>query len=117
MGNIGFLKRALPFLATFALGLFVASFFVSIGGTTSGFKIYKSKCRNELRELRIENEQLLQENLRLQQEHKTSIEFPGPPPVYMENENIDLRIPSIDELDSVSPPPPPPVKSHKVQQR
>ena len=30
MGNKGFLKRMLPFFATFAIGLFIASFFVSI---------------------------------------------------------------------------------------
>ena len=64
----GLFKRILPFFLTFAAGLFVASFFVSV---TPDFNwqntrpSYRSReCRHmkvELRELREENERLKQQ--------------------------------------------------------
>ena len=56
MGNKGLFKRALPFFATFAFGIFIASFFVNIGG--SGFRHHEGgKCRFEMMDLRFENQQ------------------------------------------------------------
>lgn len=65
MGNKGFIKRILPFFATFAVGVFIASFFVTIKGP--GFS-RGGKCRHEARRLMMENEALRNENLRLQNE-------------------------------------------------
>ncbi len=67
MGSKGFLLRMLPFLATFTLGIFIASFFVNIaapriGHGGQGKKYYKFK------KLRMENERLRHENLRLRNE-------------------------------------------------
>ncbi len=67
MGSKGFLMRMLPFVATFTLGIFIASFFVSIavprfGNRAPGMKYHKMK------KLRIENERLRNENLRLRNE-------------------------------------------------
>ena len=67
MLNKAFFKRIIPFLLTFALGLFVASFFVSIAPNFK-FKKKRPPCRpKESRMLRFENERLRMENQRLQQ--------------------------------------------------
>lgn len=65
MGNKGLLKRMLPFLATFAVGIFIASFFVSFGGSRFGFKERRMRHFQEMQQLRMENEELREENLRL----------------------------------------------------
>jgi len=53
----GFLKRFLPFLLTFAAGLFIASFFVSLTAPFSGFS--RGERRNGyIRMLRMENQRL-----------------------------------------------------------
>jgi len=70
MFNKGFLKRMLPFLATFAVGLFIASFFVTITAPSfrkSGF----SKRHHEMKRLRHDNERLRNENLRLKNQVAT----------------------------------------------
>ncbi len=55
----GLFKRIIPFVLTFAAGLLLASFFVSI---TPNFKSWRSDRRggkgHEMRQLRIENESL-----------------------------------------------------------
>ncbi|MBK8464702.1 MAG: hypothetical protein IPL32_02640 [Chloracidobacterium sp.] len=103
MGNIGWLKRALPFLATFAIGIFVASFFVNIGAPRFG---NRSKCRHEVRELRIENEQLREENIRLRIGQSAS-EFEHVPDQFLNSQSIDEPV----------LPPPPPVRVHKDRSR
>jgi len=119
MGNIGFLKRALPFLGTFALGLFVASFFVNLNPRFEHSE--RSRCHREMLGTRIENEQLREENRRLRErhDHDSLREYPVVPPGYLENENLELpNIPGIEESVPVMPPPPPPAaKSHKVHKR
>ncbi len=59
---MGFLKRFLPFFAAFALGLFVASFFVAVGfprferhGRGHG---RHHRCKTETEQLRRENFEL-----------------------------------------------------------
>ena len=53
----GFIKRFLPFLLTFAAGLFIASFFVNIAAPFSGFS--RGERRNGyIRMLRMENQRL-----------------------------------------------------------
>lgn len=66
MPLIGIIKRIIPFLLTFAAGLFVASFFVSLwtpsfGRGTGGGRHECRRVRHENSELRIENERLKQE--------------------------------------------------------
>ena len=109
MGNIGWLKRALPFFATFGLGLFIASFFVSISPRFEHHE--RGRCHRDMWEMRIENEQLRDANkqLREQLDSVYGVEN-GIYPVY---EDQDLDSQSVDE--PVLPiPPPPAVKSHKV---
>jgi len=89
-GIFGILKRALPFAATFAVGLFIASFFVDI--TAPRFRGHRGGQRHQMREMRLENERLRNENLRLKNEleshdgashgyHVPEAEAPPPPAV------------------------------------
>jgi hypothetical protein len=103
MGTKGFFMRMLPFLATFTLGIFIASFFVSIsaprlGNRAPGHKYYKMK------KLRVENERLRNENLRLRNELESLQNGSNAPvsPAFHEL-NVDTYV------DSVPPPPPAPV--------
>jgi len=62
-----FVKRILPFVATFAIGIFIASFFVDV--TMSRFRGRGfSKRHQEIKRLRVENEDLKNDNLRLRNE-------------------------------------------------
>ena len=60
----GFIKRMLPFFATFAVGIFIASFFVNISGPS----FRRGGKRQEIKRLRVEVEDLRNENLRLKNE-------------------------------------------------
>ena len=93
MGNIGLLKRALPFLGTFALGLFIASFFVNI---SPGFEHHeRGRWHHDMWELRIENEQLREENRHVTEENQQLRE-------QLEEQNIPPAKMSVsDELDKV----------------
>ena len=64
MFNNAFFKRVIPFFAALALGLMVASFFVSI---SPNFKFRNNRAgqRNEIQRLRYENDRLRLENERL----------------------------------------------------
>jgi ABC-type multidrug transport system fused ATPase/permease subunit len=95
---MGFLKRFAPFLITFALGLFIASFFVSIVSPRFNFRRNRAmrQCQ-EMQKLRYENEQLRQE---LQNQQTKTV-------VIREVRN---------DFDSLVPPPPPmPVKPVAVE--
>ncbi len=67
MGNKGLLKRMLPFFATFAFGIFIASFFVNIGGPSFRHR-EGGKCRHEMRDLRFEYEQQREEIRQLREQ-------------------------------------------------
>jgi hypothetical protein len=64
MGTKGFIQRFLPFVAAFAVGIFVASFFVQI----SGPRFSGGKKHRIIKQLKMENERLRMENLRLRNE-------------------------------------------------
>ncbi|MFM9903691.1 MAG: hypothetical protein ACKVQJ_03860 [Pyrinomonadaceae bacterium] len=69
MGSLVWLKRLLPFFVTFAIGLFIASFFVNV--RLSGFRGFRAhgwERHQQMQRLRIENEELRNENLRLRNE-------------------------------------------------
>lgn len=91
MCSKGLAKRLLPFFATFAIGLFIASFFVSVGAP--GFRFHgRGWERHQMFErLQIENEQLKNENLRLKNENNHS-RF---------ERSIDLQ--TGEEVDSLMP--------------
>src|SRR5258706_15068168 len=66
MRSKGFIRRVLPFFATFAVGLFIASFFVSVGAPQFRGRGWERHRRFE--QLQIENEELRNENLRVRNE-------------------------------------------------
>lgn len=63
MGSKGLIKRVLPFFATFAVGIFIASFFVSVGPNWGRHGRWHLKA--EMERLQTENDELRNENLRL----------------------------------------------------
>lgn len=95
MTFLGVLKRVLPFFATFAAGLFIASFFVSISSPSFNFPRKNNRCR-EVRQLRVENDRLNRENADLRQQ----LEEAGTRTVW----TMDA------DLNAPPPPPPPPAK-------
>ena len=63
----GFSKRVLPFFLTFAVGLFIASFFVSIAAPNFKMSPRQSRCEHRRYDLQREAEiqSLRDENMRL----------------------------------------------------
>ena len=63
----GFIKRIVPFFLTFAVGLFIASFFVTIAAPNFQFKNrgWKQNHRKYDRQREVEIQRLRDENLRL----------------------------------------------------
>lgn len=64
-----FLRRTVPFFATFLIGVFIASFFVSIG--RPGYGGRRAMHFEEDRQIRVENDRLRDENTRLQEQLKS----------------------------------------------
>ncbi len=77
----GFTKRILPFFLTFAVGLFIASFFVSIAAPNFRLPSRNSKRthREADRQRDIELQQLREENFRLKN------------PQVLDSENVDYQ--------------------------
>lgn len=102
----GFLKRFAPFFITFALGLFVASFFVTVALPNVRFTRNRINRHQQYhRQMEFENHRLREENLRL----KSVIE------AGMQDNNISGTM-DIDEtgkikfegtINDLVPPPPP----------
>ena len=86
-----FTKRVLPFFLTFAVGLFIASFFVSVAAPNFQFpnRGSRKKMREYNQQLKIENERLREENQRLM------------------NQSNDLENVTIQDLKYTIPPAPP----------
>jgi hypothetical protein len=63
----GFVKRVLPFFLTFAVGLFIASFFVTVAAPNFQFqnRSWKRNHRQYDRQREIEIQRLREENMRL----------------------------------------------------
>jgi hypothetical protein len=97
MCNKGWIKRALPFLATFAMGIFIASFFVSVGPRTS-FREHRMRRFEEMQRLRMENDELRQENLRL----KNRLNITG------DDADTENYLGPDEDTPALLPPPPPP---------
>ncbi len=62
----GFITRALPFVAAFAVAVFITSFFVDLNRPRFGG--FRARRHHEMNRLRIENQELRNENLRLQEQ-------------------------------------------------
>lgn len=60
------IRRALPFVAAFTVAVFVTSFFVDLNGPR--FRGFRAKRHHEMKRLRIENQELRNENFRLQEQ-------------------------------------------------
>ncbi len=95
-----FLKRIVPFAATFILGLFVASFFVTLSVPRLQFNrnYHRHYKYNERHQLRLEN-QRLREELRIQQMKMADKQHAA-------DFDVELLVP---------PPPPLPVRSAPSQ--
>ena len=65
MNFVSIVKRVAPFALTFAVGLFIASFFVTVAAPNFNFKRGMSKHRQYHRRIESENQRLREENLRL----------------------------------------------------
>ena len=99
MTTKGLFKRLLPFFAAFAVGLFIASFFVNVTGPFGGFRERRMKRFGEYQRLCIENQQLRDRNAQLE-EQVNKLRNSRPDQV----EDFDWHSQRFD----VPPPPPPP---------
>ncbi|HXG83375.1 MAG TPA: hypothetical protein VNI84_05040 [Pyrinomonadaceae bacterium] len=68
MCNKGFFKRIVPFFLTFAVGLFIASFFVTVAAPSFQFNNRARRHREYHRTMEFENQRLREENFRLRRE-------------------------------------------------
>lgn len=92
----GFIKRVAPFFLTFSLGLFIASFFVTVAAPNFQFKRGWSRHREYHRKLEFENQRLREENSLLKRQ-------------------LSERNNSYSELELSVPPPPPIRNSYKTR--
>jgi len=71
-----FFKRVIPFFLTFAAGLFIASFFVTIAAPSFQFKNrnWKRNHRQYDRQMELENQRLREENMRLKSEARLKVD-------------------------------------------
>ncbi|HMJ09428.1 MAG TPA: hypothetical protein VK468_10510 [Pyrinomonadaceae bacterium] len=93
----GIVKRFVPFLLTFAAGLFIASFFVSIAMPTFRGKNRENRRFVHRGEMQFEMDRLRQENEQLKRE----LEFHGFGPAH-------LNMPEVPPVDLEAPAPPRP---------
>ena len=103
MNLMGILKRVAPFFITLALGLFVASFFVSVAFPNLRFNRGWKAHREYHRKLETENRQLKAENCRLRKEATER----------RAKRNFEVETVGVNDL--VPPPPPIPVAPRRVK--
>ncbi len=106
-----FIKRVLPFFLTFAVGLFIASFFVSIAAPKFQFNRGWRKHQHYHRMMESEIQRLKEENTRLKAESQAKVKsFTGT--YEMDNDGSVKRIKKMeatfdgDSLNDLVPPPP-----------
>ena len=95
---LGVFKRVVPFLITFAAGLFIASFFITIAAPNFGAGRRQAR-NNQLRQVRMEVEELRRERCRLRDEIEN---------LRRERTTVQATEP-LGEVDVFAVPPPPPV--------
>jgi len=100
----GFLKRLVPFFLALAVGLFIASFFVTIAAPRFSFKSrdYRKNHRQYHHQIESENQRLKVENLRLKKE-------------LSEKERREIIVSDLEYLDA--PPPPPALRAVPFRDR
>lgn len=103
MQYIGIIKRVIPFFLTFAAGLFIASFFVSLSAPSFGGVRKDRSERHGKKHCKSENERLRAENERLKSENEL-----------MKQTNVEINFGDL-ELDVPPPPPPPAVRELKMK--
>jgi hypothetical protein len=91
MKFISLVKRVAPFFLTFAVGLFIASFFVTVAAPNFQFRRGFNRHRQMDRQMQMENQQLREENNRLKNRLaeaekrdwvlESDLDVPPPPPV------------------------------------
>ncbi len=108
----GFVKRIVPFFLTFAVGLFIASFFVTVAAPSFQFKSrnWKRNHRQYDRQMELENQRLRDENLRLRREAQMKVDkFTG---TYQMNGDGSAKLLKYEatingeRIDDLVPPPP-----------
>jgi hypothetical protein len=96
----GVLTRVLPFFLTFAAGLFIASFFISIATPSFNLPRRENRCR-ETRQLRTELERVRRENTELRRQ--------------LDEAGMNAEWTKTPEFEPSAPPPPPPApRKHRV---
>lgn len=108
----GLLKRLLPFFLTFAVGLFIASFFVTVAAPNFEFNRGFRRHRQYDQMMQFENQRLRDENARLKAVSELKLKsFSG---TFEMNGNGDFKpvgkmeaSTDNDSLDNLVPPPPP----------
>jgi len=108
----GFIRRMLPFFATFAVGLFIASFFVSVGPPRfrgKGWERHRrfEQIQIENDQLKIENGRVTEENIRLKNILAGRDWAPSEIPT-VKRENWKNRGPEFPVIDAPLAPVPPP---------
>jgi hypothetical protein len=97
----GFFKRIIPFLLTFAVGLFIASFFVSIAAPNFNWRRGRSHRTHDCKRIKAENEELRRDYYQIKRElqelRRTSPDI------------NDVEVFQSSDWDA--PPPPPPSKA------
>ena len=102
---LGIFKRVVPFLITFAAGLFIASFFITIAAPSFPASRRQSKFR-EMRQVRMEVEELRRERDRLKVEIET----------LRSERNVTVQATEpLADIDVYAVPPPPPVPTIKLK--
>ena len=113
MNYTGFFKRIIPFVLTFAAGLLLASFFVSIAPNFSGWRSERRERRcHDKRQLKLENESL-REQLRATEDELREIRRG------IADQDVDFVFPEVPpvELKEHHPPQPPPPPRRPKQPR
>ncbi len=113
MCSKGFFKRIVPFFLTFAVGLFIASFFVTVAAPNFRFNNGLRRHREYHRAMEFENQRLREENARLKAESQIKFDkFSG---TFEMNQGGNIKRGVIaevsidaDSLENLVPPPPMP---------
>lgn len=106
MSFLAVIKRVFPFLLTFAAGLFIASFFVSIAAPNfNGFRRGPSKFR-KVQYVRYEVEELRREKCRLKDEIEA-----------LKKERREIIESTVVTPFDLNVPPPPPVKLKELKMK
>ncbi len=111
MCSKSFFKRVVPFFLTFAVGLFIASFFVSVAAPSFRFNNGLRRHREYHRAMEFENQRLREENARLKAQSQTKVDkFSGTFEMdesgqFKQVGNAEVSF-DADSLNNLVPPPP-----------